>query len=130
MVLDSSAIIAILLQETDSDRLLTAIEDAGAIRASAATVVESAIVMQARYGDAGERELDLFLHRLKTDIVPVTTEQADIARSAFRRFGKGQHPAGLNYGDCLPYALAASLGESLLFTGTDFARTDLTTAVD
>lgn len=129
MVLDSSAIISLLRQEPGSDELLDVIETARVRRVSAATLVEAAIVMQARFGDAGERELDVILHRLGVDVVPVTEEHADIARSAFRRFGKGRHPAALNYGDCFPYALAVSLGEPLLFTGDDFSKTDVVSAV-
>lgn len=82
------------------------------------------MVMQARYGDAGERELDLLMHRLKVDVVPVTAEHAELARRAFRRFGKGRHPAGLNYGDCFTYALAVALQEPVLFKGNDFSQTD------
>lgn len=85
--------------------------------------------MQARFGDAGERELDVILHRFGVDIIPVTREQAEIARSAFRRFGKGRHPAALNYGDCFAYALAMSLGEPLLFVGADFLQTDVKSAL-
>jgi ribonuclease VapC len=81
--------------------------------------------VQARNGDAGEGELDVLLHRLGVEMVPVTDDQTEIARSAFRRFGKGRHPAGLNYGDCFSYALASISDDSLLFTGTDFSRTDI-----
>lgn len=129
MVLDSSAIISVLRQEPGSDELLDAIETARVRRVSTATLVETAIVVQARFGDAGERELDVILHRLGVDVVPVMEEHADIARSAFRRFGKGRHPAALNYGDCFPYTLAMSLGEPLLFTGDDFSKTDVVSAI-
>lgn len=92
---------------------------------SAASVVESGIVVQARHGDPGERELDVLLHRLAIDVVPVTQEQAEFARSAFRLYGKGRHPAGLNYGDCFSYALAMVADEPLLFTGNDFSQTNV-----
>ncbi|MDP2957951.1 MAG: type II toxin-antitoxin system VapC family toxin, partial [Longimicrobiales bacterium] len=85
-------------------------------------------VLQARYGDHGERELDLFLQRAEVDIVPVTPDHAELARQAFRRFGRGRHPAGLNLGDCFSYALSAALDAPLLFTGEDFPRTDVPTA--
>ncbi|MGF6228136.1 uncharacterized protein with PIN domain [Inquilinus ginsengisoli] len=84
--------------------------------------------MKRGWGDAGGRELDLWLHRLDVETVPVDADQAQMARRAWRRFGKGRHPAGLNYGDCFAYALAATRGEPLLFKGDDFSRTDLTAA--
>lgn len=95
---------------------------------SAATVVELGLVMLARFGEAGEREADLLLHRLGAQVVPVTADHVELARSAYRRFGKGRHPAGLNFGDCFSYALAVGLEVPLLFTGADFARTDLAVA--
>lgn len=125
MVLDTSAIIAILQGEPASDRLVELIEQNPIRRLSAATVIESAIIMQARYGDAGERELDVLLHRLRAEIIPVTEEHVDYARSAYRRFGKGRHAAGLNFGDCFVYAAAVALDEPLLFVGVDFGKTDV-----
>ena len=128
MVLDTSALIAVLQSEPEADALVAALEAAAVLRISAATLVESGMVMQARYGDAGERELDLLLHRLQVDIVPVTVEHAELARRAFRHFGKGRHPAALNFGDCFAYALAMALREPLLFKGGDFSRTDVPVA--
>lgn len=128
MVLDTSAIHAILRKEGPADRLVAALEQADARSLSAATLVESAIVMHARYGDSGEREVDVFLQRAGVDVIPVMTDHAEVARSAFRRFGKGRHPAGLNFGDCFSYALAILLGEELLFVGGDFAKTDVLAA--
>ncbi len=125
MVIDTSAIIAILQDEKGSDRLIPIIEKADSLKISAATVVEAGIVMFARYGDAGEVEVDQFLFRLGIKIVPVTEEQAEFARIAYRNYGKGNHPAGLNYGDCFSYALAKSLNEPLLYVGDDFDKTDL-----
>lgn len=83
------------------------------------------MVMQVRYGDVGERELDILLHRLRVETLPVTAQHADIARSAFRRFGKGRHPAGLNFGDCFAYGLSKAVAEPLLFVGDDLERTDV-----
>jgi ribonuclease VapC len=93
---------------------------------SLATLVEVSIVIEARYGAEGLRDLDLFLDRAEIELVPVDLEQAQAARRAFSSFGKGRSPAGLNYGDCFAYALARVLGEPLLCKGDDFRRTDLT----
>ena len=125
MILDTSAIIAVLQNEPESDGLISSMQNAEKLRISVASVVEAGIVMYARYGDAGELEIDQFIHRLNISIVPVTAEQVDLARSAYRKYGKGIHPAGLNYGDCFSYALAISLQEKLLFVGEDFSKTDV-----
>jgi len=82
-------------------------------------------VLETRLGDAGAREFDLWLLKIGAEIVPVDAEQADAARRAWRRFGKGRHAAALNYGDCFSYALALTRGEPLLFKGEDFAKTDV-----
>ena len=124
-VLDTSAIVAILQAEPEADALLSSLDDADLRCVSSATVVEAGIVLQARFGDHGERELDLFLQRAEVDVVPVSADHADLARQAFRRFGKGRHTAGLNFGDCFAYALAVSLEARLLFTGGDFTQTDV-----
>ncbi|HUP02274.1 MAG TPA: type II toxin-antitoxin system VapC family toxin [Gemmatimonadota bacterium] len=128
MVLDTSAVIAVLQNEPEAPRLAEALEAEPVRRWSAASLVEAGIVMQARYGDHGEREVDLFAQRLDVDVVPVMVDHAEIARSAFRRYGKRRHPAGLNFGDCFSYALAIALGEPLLFVGTDFGHTDVLVA--
>lgn len=128
MVIDTSAILAVLLNEPEAPDLERRIAADPVRLISAATLVETAIVIESRLGDAGGREFDLWLHRLDAETVPVDAEQADMARRAWRRFGKGRHPAGLNYGDCFAYALAATRGEPLLFKGGDFSRTDLTAA--
>jgi len=125
MVIDSSAIIAILQNEPGAENLIDALLDAAVRRVSAANLLEAAIMMQARYGDAGEREVDVLLQRLGIDVVPVTPQHAEIARSAYRRYGKGRHPAGLNFGDCFAYALSKAMVESLLFVGEDFGQTDV-----
>jgi ribonuclease VapC len=125
MVIDTSAVLALLWNEPDAARLLDAIEADLLRRISAASVVESGIVAQARHGDPGERELDVLLQRLSADVVPVTAEQAEVARYAFRKYGKGRHSAGLKYGDCFSYALAIVADEPLLFTGAGFSQTDV-----
>ena len=128
MVIDTSALVALLLSEPKADALLEALLTADTVFLSAATVVEAGIVMQARYGADGASRLDRLLVQLGAELVPLTTIHADLARQAFRRYGKGQHPAGLNYGDCFSYALAAALGEPLLFVGEDFSQTDIPAA--
>ena len=129
MVLDTSAVIAVLQNEENAARLVAALEDAPVKRMSAANLVEAGIILQARYGDHGERELDLFVQRAHVEIIPVTGEHAEYARSAYRRFGKGRHAAGLNFGDCFAYALARALDEPLLFVGDDFPLTDVRVAL-
>src|SRR5262249_48124018 len=94
-------------------------------RLSAASLVETGIVLEARRGDAAGREFDLFVLRMGLQIVPVDAEQAEIARYAWRKYGKGRHPAALNFGDCFAYAAARFYGEALLAKGTDFAQTDV-----
>lgn len=125
MVLDTSAILAILLGEPESGVFAEIISKDQKRLLSAGTVLELMIVIEARKGEAGGRELDLLLHRAKIDIVPFDSEQAEIARQAWRNFGKGNHPAGLNFGDCFAYALAKISGEPLLFKGEDFSQTDV-----
>jgi len=92
---------------------------------SAVSVLETSIVVESRKGPAGGRELDLFLHRGRIDVVAFNAHQLELARAAYRRFGKGHHAAALNFGDCCAYALAASSGASLLFKDDDFGRTDI-----
>jgi ribonuclease VapC len=125
MVLDSSAVLAILFDEPQRRALTVSIERDPRRLMSAANMLESALVAEARRGEAAGRELDLLVHRAEVQIVPVESQQIPLARSAWRRYGKGHHPAGLNFGDCFAYALAASSGEPLLFTGEDFRRTDI-----
>ncbi len=128
MVLDSSALIAILLDEPDRRRFTEAIEADPRRLVSAATLLESAIVIEARRGEAGGRELDLLIHRASVACMAVDAEQVHVARAAWRRYGKGRHRAGLNFGDCFSYALAAVSGEPLLYRGEDFSLTDITPA--
>jgi ribonuclease VapC len=128
MVVDTSALVALLNLEPESARLAVAIESDPTRLISAATVVEAGIAIEARYGAAGGRELDLLMAKAGLSIEAVTAEQAEVARGAWRRFGKGRHPAGLNFGDCFSYALAKVTGEPLLFKGDDFNQTDITAA--
>lgn len=125
MVIDTSAIVAIFLDEPDAPAYGERIVDDPVRLVSAATLVEAAMVIESRFGDAGGAELDLWLHRTGAEIVAVSAEHADQARRAWRRYGKGRHPADLNYGDCFSYALAKLTGEPLLFKGDDFSKTDI-----
>jgi ribonuclease VapC len=128
MVIDTSALVAILSNEAERHEFIRLIATAPVRMVSAATVLEAGMVIESRRGEHAGRELDLFLHRAGFEVVPVDTAQVEIARAAFRRYGKGRHPAGLNFGDCFSYALARSRGERLLFKGEDFARTDIASA--
>ena len=128
MIIDTSAIIAILFNEADAKTFAQAITQANSCRVSAATFVEIATVVEAQTNSSSGRQLDAFFRRAGIAIEPVTEEHAHIARQAFTDYGKGRHPAGLNYGDCFSYALAKSTGEPLLFKGKDFAKTDLLAA--
>jgi ribonuclease VapC len=128
MIVDTSAVIAILRDEPDASDLAAAIEAAEIRRISAATYVEAAIVTDSNRSPLLSSSLDSFLRRSLIDIEPVTLEQARIAREAYRDFGKGRHRAGLNFGDCFAYALAKEKGEPLLFKGDDFRRTDVEAA--
>jgi len=128
VILDTSAIIAVLFNEDDAEVYAEAIARADSCRMSAATFVEAAIVVEAQTRNNGGRQLDAFIRRASIGIEPVTEEQAYIARQAFMDFGKGRHSAGLNYGDCFSYALAKAAREPLLFKGKDFAQTDLVAA--
>jgi len=125
MVIDSSAIVAILLNEADAADIAQAIESNSQRLLSAANLLEASIVIESRKGEAGGRELDLLIYRAAIEIVAVDQDQAELARIAWRRFGKGRHPAGLNYGDCFAYALARTRQLPLLFQGDDFSRTDI-----
>ena len=128
MIIDTSAILSILLREPDAERFARAITAASSRRISAATLLESTIVLESRSGSAAGHELDAFLRRAQIELEPVTPEQAQTARQAWRRFGKGNHPAGLNFGDCFAYALAEATREPLLFKSGDFELTDIPAA--
>ena len=129
MIIDSSVLIAILSAEADSEKYEAAMDEDSIRMASAATVLEAAIVVENRLGEAGGRELDILLYRVPIQIVDVTAEQIEVARYAYRKYGKGRHGAGLNFGDCFSYALSKVSGEPLLFKGEDFAKTDVQTAL-
>jgi ribonuclease VapC len=128
MVIDTSAIVAIALNEPEAGTFEQRIAESPVRLISAATVLEAAMVIETRLGEPGGVELDLWLLKAGVEIVAVDAEQADQARRAWRRFGKGRHPAGLNFGDCFSYALSALTQESLLFKGEDFSRTDIEAA--
>jgi len=125
MVLDASALVAILLDEPESAAFRAAVEADPVRLLSTANFLEAAIVLESRFGEPGGRELDLLLHVADVQIVAVDREQAEIARDGYRRFGKGHHAAGLNFGDCFAYALSRVSGEPLLFKGDDFTLTDV-----
>lgn len=125
MVIDTSAIVAVLLNEANAARVAQAIETGSQRLLSAANLLEASIVIESRKGEAGGRELDLLLYRTAIEVIGVDQDQAEIARLAWRRFGKGRHPAGLNYGDCFAYALAKTRRLPLLYQGQDFSQTDI-----
>jgi ribonuclease VapC len=125
MVVDTSALMAIFMDESDAAEFEDAIDADPTRLISMGTVLESSIVLEARFGEAGVRELDYLLHRLSFALTPVDGEQMEWGRLAFRNYGKGRHRAGLNFGDCFSYALSKVSGEPLLFKGDDFSRTDV-----
>jgi len=125
MVIDSSALVTLLLREEEAERLARAIAADPRRLISVFNWLETAIVIEAKKGEAGARELDLLLHRVQIEIVAMNPDQSEIARTAWRVYGKGNHPAGLNIGDCCAYALAKYSGEPLLFKGADFSQTDI-----
>lgn len=125
MVIDTSAILAILQREPERHSFVEAIESADSTRMSVANFVESSIVIESRYGAEGLRDLDRFISRASIEVIPVDKEQGQLARTALSRFGKGRHRACLNYGDCFAYAAPISLGEPLLCKGDDFIHTDV-----
>lgn len=129
IVVDTSALFAILANEPERDTFVEVIAAADRCVVSAATHVETGILISARYGPAGQHYLSTFLSRAGIETKPVDAEQAMTAITAYRRFGKGLHPAGLNYGDCFSYALAHTLDVPLLFKGNDFPETDIKRAV-
>jgi ribonuclease VapC len=129
MVIDTSAAVAILLEEPEGDQFIDAIASDPVRLMSAVNVLEAAIVMEARKGPSGGREFDLLLHKAQVAIIPLQAEHVEEARAGWRRFGKGNHPAGLNFCDCCAYALSQISGEALLFKGRDFERTNVAHAI-
>jgi ribonuclease VapC len=128
MVIDTSAVLAILFDEPERRTFNEKIEADTTRLMSAASYLEAAIIVDDRLGSEGERDFRLFMAEADIEVVSVTIEQAEIAREAYRRYGRGNHPAGLNYGDCFAYALASVASEPLLFKGNDFGKTDLPAA--
>ena len=128
MIVDTSAVLAVLFNESDAGHYDEAIAQARPCRMSAANVLEAEIALGRRTGDTSGRDLDDYLQQARIVLEPVTVEQAYVARQAWRRFGRGNHPAALNYGDCFAYALAEVTQEPLLFKGNDFVLTDVAVA--
>ena len=129
MIIDSSAVIAVLKGEPEALDFARRMETSQSNKMSAANFVETSIVVDADRKPAGSQAFDAFLERASIEIVPVTVEHARLARQAYRDYGKGSgHPARLNFGDCFAYALAKTSGEALLFKGRDFAHTDVASA--
>jgi ribonuclease VapC len=128
MIIDSSALVAILLEEPEALRLTTAISRSAIRLLPASCLLETSTILLGRRGTQGTYDLDLYAHRARMELVPFSEPQAQIARVAFARYGKGRHPAGLNFGDCMAYGAAKETGEELLFKGTAFAQTDIAVA--
>ncbi|MFT4166529.1 MAG: type II toxin-antitoxin system VapC family toxin [Microlunatus sp.] len=130
LVIDTSALASVVFGEADASAMAAVIAaNVGDLNLSAATLVESEIVVESRQGPAALNDLRILLRATAVTIVPVDAEQASLAAAAWRRFGKGRHPAGLNLGDCFSYALSKHLGAPLLFKGKDFAQTDVTSVL-
>ncbi len=125
MVIDTSALVAILQDEPERGAFNEAIEAADRRSMSVVSFVEASTILETRFGPDGVRALDLVIAKADIELVPVDAEQAHAARTAFRAYGKRRHPAGLNFGNCFAYALARTLGEPLLFKGSDFSLTDV-----
>lgn len=128
MILDSSAVIAILFQEAGYEDLVAKIATAGVVGIGTPTLAECSLVLTWRAGGNGRTLLGRFLQRFGIVEIPFTPDHWRAAQEAFERFGKGRHPAGLNFGDCLSYAVARTAGQPLLFIGNDFIHTDLESA--
>ena len=128
MILDTSALVAILYREPEAAAFVQRIHDADVCRISVASYVELSLVIESQLGPLGMRQAEAVLRRAGITIEPVTVEQGELARQAFLDFGKGRHKAGLNFGDCFAYALAKATGEPLLYKGDDFSRTDIKAA--
>lgn len=127
MVIDSSVLIAVLLAEPDAEYYANLLSEASDIYISAVSVVESSIVIESKKGEEGAKEYDLLLEIISPTIVAFDSQQAILARIAWQNYGKGRHPAKLNFGDCCSYAIAKYLNQSLLFKGDDFSKTDIQT---
>ena len=128
MIVDSSAVLAVLLEEPDAEHFNEAILAASRLSMSSANFLETAMVFEGQFGSEAGHQLDDFLAEAGIEVLTVTAEQAQAARRAWRRYGKGNHPAGLNFGDCFAYALAETMREPLLYKGEDFPLTDVEAA--
>jgi ribonuclease VapC len=128
MVLDSSAIVAIHLREAGHQRLIDRIDAAEVVVVGVPTLLETVMVLTARLGQDARPMVFAFLRRVEVEVVPFNEEHLDAAAAAFLRFGRDRHPAALNFGDCMSYAVASVAGMPLLFTGDDFRRTDVAQA--
>ena len=125
MVLDTSAIVSILTEEIGHEDIARRASEAPMLAVGTPTLLETAMVLSSRLGRDPRPAMDRFLRRMQVEVIPFTAEHYEVAVDAFERFGKGRHPAALNFGDCLSYAVARLSGLPLLYTGNDFARTDL-----
>ncbi len=128
MIVETSALLAIIFDEEEARSFVIAIHRDAVRLISSASVLEAAIVLQRRFGKGGDTELDPLVESLRLEVRPVDLDQLRWARFAFETYGRGRHPAKLNFGDCFSYALAKTTGESLLYKGSDFAQTDLKSA--
>jgi ribonuclease VapC len=129
MILDTSALVAVLFREPEAELFARLIHDADRCLISAGSFLELSIVLERQAAPDADRQCDMFFRRTAVVIEPFTVDQAYIARQAFHDFGKGRHPAALNFGDCFAYALAKFTGEPLLFKGEDFQKTDIVSAL-
>ena len=127
MVIDISALLAILYLEEEADGMARVIAEDPRRLVCTFSVLEAGIVVEARSGETAGRELDLLLHRIRAEVIPLTDSHSEVARAAWRRYGKSRHPAGLNIGDCCVYAVAKIAAQPLLCKGDDFPKTDLAT---
>ena len=125
MTLDSSALLAILLSEAGSLALVDQILDADVVRVGTPTLVETAIVLGSRRAKPSAQQVEELVEELGATVVPFTAADWQVAVDAYDRYGRGRHPAALNFGDCLAYATARSAGDALLFVGNDFSKTDI-----
>lgn len=128
MIVDTSALVAIFYGEPEGPEFTRLIHDAPVCRISVASLIELSMVIEGQLGPDAARQADAYLRRAGVAVEPITIEQGQLARQAFLDFGKGRHPAGLNFGDLFSYALSKATGEPLLFKGADFRRTDVTAA--
>jgi ribonuclease VapC len=129
VILDTSAVLAILKDEAEAASFGDALSGADRVAIAAPTLVELGIVAESRAGEGIRPRIDHLLQSLDIEVVPFTAEHAAVALDGWRRFGKGRHPAGLNLGDCFAYALAVARDEPLLFKGADFSLTDVKAAI-